>query len=429
MEINLNNYKHIHFVGIGGVSMYLLAIYCKDLGIDVSGSDLTKNKYTQICKDKGIKIYIGHKRKNIIGADLVVYTSAINQYNVELEEAFNNQIKVIDRAEFIGAICKNYKCVIGVGGTHGKTTTCAMIYHILRACGKRVSCHIGADVLDARLNPQDEYLVLECCEYNRSFLQFDCNIAVVLNIDNDHLDCYKNMYNLRNAFRTFIKRADCRFVFDNSTTKCIKNKVVRIKPPKILSLNQFSVNGQVYTLNNVYGEHNINNATVAVNVCEGLGLSYNKISKAIQTFKPAGRRCQYLGKVGNIDVITDYAHHPKEIECLYNSLKLKYENVYIVFQRHTYSRTKILLHDFVKLFSGIEGVAIFKEYPAREHRSNGYSAKQLKDYLNNVKYFDSCKKVEKWILTNVFKERSCVAFVGAGNINQIANKILDLSGR
>ena len=423
MEIDLNKFKHIHFVGIGGVSMYLLAIYCKDLGLTVSGSDINQSKYTKICKEKDIKVYIGHKRKNIVGADLVVHTSAVDRHNVEVAEALNGQIKVIDRAELLSAICKNYKCVIGVSGTHGKTTTCAMIYHILRECGKKVSCHIGADVLGARLKPDDEYLVLECCEYNRSFLRFNCDIAVILNIDNDHLDCYQNMYNLRNAFRTFLKRADSRFVFDNTTTKCIKNTAIRIKPPQILSLNQFGIDGKIYTLNNVYGEHNINNATVAVSVCEHLGLSYNKISKALKTFMPAGRRCQKLGIVKGADIITDYAHHPSEIECLYKSLKLKYDNVYLIFQPHTYSRTKILLHDFVKLFAGMENVAIFKEYPAREHKGNGYSAKQLKDYLDNAQYFDGYKKVKKWVLNNDFKQNSCVVFVGAGDINEIGARL------
>lgn len=424
MEINLNKFKHIHFVGIGGVSMYLLAIYCKDLGIVVSGSDIKESKYTKICIEKDIKVYIGHKRKNIIGADLIVHTSAVNSHNIEIVEALNRQVQVIDRADLLGIICKNYKYVIGVSGTHGKTTTCAMIYHILRECGKSVSCHIGADILGARLKPDDEYLVLECCEYNRSFLKLDCNIAVILNIDNDHLDCYQNMYNLQNAFRTFLKRADSRFVFDNPTTKCIKNKAISIKAPQILDLNQFSVDGKIYTLNNAYGEHNINNATVAVSVCEYLGLPYAKISKALKTFMPAGRRCQKLGNVKGIDIVTDYAHHPKEIECLYQSLKLKYENVYLIFQPHTYSRTKILLHDFVKLFSGIDNVLIYKEYSAREDKSQGYSAKQLKDCLDSAVYIDNYRKFKKWFVATEFKDNACIAFVGAGDINEIGAKLV-----
>ena len=421
---DLNKYKHIHFVGIGGVSMYLLAIYCKELEIEVSGSDIKSSKYTKECQDKGINVYIGHKRKNIIGADLVVHTSAVDRHNVEIIEAYNKQIKVIDRADLLSIICQNYKYVIGVSGTHGKTTTCAMIYHILRACGKSVSCHIGADILGARLRPNDEYLVLECCEYNRSFLRFECNIAIILNIDNDHLDCYGNMYNLRNAFRTFLKRANTRFVFDNQTTACIKNKAIHIKPSKIISDNKFSIEDKEYVLNNVYGEHNINNATVAINVCSALGLTYTKMFKALKTFMPAGRRCQRLGKIAQLDIITDYAHHPSEIECLYHSLKLRYDNVYIIFQPHTYSRTKILLHDFVKLLSGIGNLLIYKEYPAREPKSKGYGAKRLKEDLDNAIYIKNYSQLSIWFKNQEFKDNACVAFVGAGDIDQIGCKLV-----
>ncbi|MBO5910083.1 MAG: hypothetical protein J6Q15_01095, partial [Clostridia bacterium] len=299
MSIILEKYKHVHFVGIGGISMHTLAIYCKEYGLQVSGSDIKKSKYTQLCKTKGIKVSIGHRRKNIDCADLVVCTGALSNSNIEVMEANMRKIKVVDRAELLACICKNFKCVIGVAGTHGKSTTCAMIYHILRESAKSVSCHIGAEVEGARLNPFDEYLVLECCEYNRSFLRMEYNVAVVLNIDNDHLDCYQNMYNLRNAFKTFLKRAKTRFIFDNLTTACIKNRANHIKPAKTITSNKFIYNNKKYILDNVYGEHNIDNATVAIAVCCSLGLSYSKIYKSLKTFKAVGRRCQLLGRFKN----------------------------------------------------------------------------------------------------------------------------------
>ena len=298
-----------------------------------------------------------------------------------------------------------------------------MIYHILRESGKKVSCHIGAEVEHARLDSNDDYLVLECCEYNRSFLKFSCNIAVVLNIDNDHLDCYGNMYNLRNAFKTFVKRANTRFVFDNESTKCIKNKAMRVKPDEVVDLNKFIYNERKFVLDNVYGGHNINNATIAIAVCLNLGLSYTKIYKALKTFKSASRRCEVLGRGNNCDIITDYAHHPSEIECLYNALKLKYDNIYLVFQPHTYSRTKILLYEFVKLFSGINHLFIFKEYPAREHKSKGYSAKELCAYLDNATYIKTYKQIKQLIAGQCFEDNSCVAFVGAGDINDVGARL------
>ena len=424
-DFEINNFRHIHFVGVGGISMYLLAIYCKEVGVEVSGSDIKAGKYTDICKSRGIKVYIGHKRKNISGADLVVYTGAVSGFNVEIMEAHKRQIKVIDRAELLAYICKKYKYVIGVAGTHGKTTTSAMIYHILRESGKRVSCHIGADIQNARLNPGDEYLVLECCEYNRSFLRLYYNIAVILNIDNDHLDCYQNMYNLRNAFRTFLKRAESRFVFDHSTTKCIKNKATRIKQAKVIGVNKFVCNNKKFVLDNVYGEHNINNATVAIGVCEYLGLSYSKIYKALKSFKSAGRRCEILGKIAECDIIADYAHHPSEIECLYRSLKNKYSKVYMVFQPHTYSRTKLLLYEFVGLFSGLEETFIYKEYSARESKDKGYSAQQLCEHIDNAKYLSNYKALKKqFVIVKNDGVDSCIAFVGAGDIYEVGKRFV-----
>lgn len=418
-NFNLNKFRHIHFVGIGGISMYLLALYCKDSKMVVSGSDVRASKYTKICKENGIKITIGHKRKNIDCCDLVVYTSAVDENNVEIVEATKRKIKVIDRAELLSHISKKFKYVIGIAGTHGKTTTSAMIYHILRESGKKVSCHIGADVQNARLNPNDDYLVLECCEYNRSFLRLYYNVGVVLNVDNDHLDCYGNMYNLQNAFKTFLKRAKTRFIFDTDSTKCIKNKGIRIKPATVLEVNKFMYNDRKFVLDNVFGTHNINNATVAVGVCLNLGLSYTKVSRALKTFKPAGRRCQVLGKINGIDVLTDYAHHPSEIKCLIDGLKLKYNNVYMVFQPHTFSRTKLLIHEFVRLFSEVDNLWIFKEYSAREHESKGYSAKQLCEYLDNAIYVKNYTQLKKIFPTNQLEFNDCVVFVGAGDIYDI----------
>lgn len=421
-KFNLKQYKHIHFIGVGGISMYLLAIYCKESGFKVSGSDIRASKYTEICKQNGIKVHISHKRKNVHGADLIVYTSAVNDSNVEIIEARKRQIQCIERADLLAEICKQFKCVIGIAGTHGKTTTSAMIYHILRESGKKVSCHIGADINNAQLNPNDEFLVLECCEYNRSFLHFNCDVGVVLNIDNDHLDCYQNMYNLQNAFKMFLKHSKNRFVFDSPSTKCIKNRVTRIKSGEIIDVNKFIFDEKKYVLDNVFGKHNINNAMVAVAVCLSLGVSYVKIQKALKTFVGAGRRCEILGKIKGCDVITDYAHHPTEIENVYNALIEKYSNVYIVFQPHTYSRTKILLHEFVKLFSGMENLTIFKEYSARENSNRGLSAKQLCEYLDNAKYVKSYGEIKKWVIDYQFNQDDCIVFVGAGDINKVAER-------
>ncbi len=404
--------------------MHSLAIYCKQYGKTVSGSDVSKNEYTKQCKAQGIDVYYKHKRKNIEGADLVVYSSAIDFSNTELVEADRCGVKVVSRAEFLASVCKNFKCVIGVSGTHGKSTTCAMIYSILKTAGKKVSCHIGADVDGARLNPYDEYLVLECCEYNRSFLNFDCDIGIVLNVDNDHLDCYANMYNLRNAFIKFLKQAKTKFIYSCHTTSYINlKKVVSIKPPQILKSNMFMIDDRKYTLTNTYGQHNITNATVAVEVCKYLGVSYTNICKGLKKFEPVGRRCELIDNIQGCDILTDYAHHPTEIKALYDSLAEKYNQIYLIFQPHTYSRTQILLKEFIDTLA-MDNIIIYKEYSAREHKFQGCTAKKLWQSLNVEAFY--CKSVGQVvdILKDVeLQSNMCIVFVGAGDINQVGLKV------
>lgn len=423
-DLLLDNFKHIHFVGVGGVSMHSLAIYCKQYGKTVSGSDVVKNMYTNKCKAQGITVYHKHKISNIKGADLVVYTSAIDFSNIELVEAERNGIKVVSRAEFLASICKNFKYVIGISGTHGKSTTSAMIYNILKSAGKKVSCHIGADIDGARLNPYDEYLVIECCEYNRSFLNFECDIGIVLNVDNDHLDCYTNMYNLRNAFVMFLKQTKTKFVYVNQTTSYINlKKVISVKPAQILKSNVFIIDDKKYSLTNVYGKHNIDDATVAVEVCKYLGISYANICKGLKCFSPVGRRCETISTINNCDIITDYAHHPTEIKALYESLQEKYKQIHLVFQPHTYSRTQILLKDFVDTLT-MDNLIIYKEYPAREHKDKGVSAKKLWQSLNvEAGYCKNVQQVVKYLTNIELNNNSCVVFVGAGDINLVAEKV------
>lgn len=426
----LEKFRHIHFIGIGGVSMHSLAIYCKSYGLSVSGSDVKKNKYTKLCEQNGIKISIKHRAKNIDNADLVVYSSAINFSNPEIMEAEKRKIKVVSRAELLACICKNFKCVIGISGTHGKSTTASMIYHILLDSGKKVSCHIGADIQDARLNPFDEFLVLECCEYNKSFLKFDCDVGVVLNIDNDHLDCYENMYNLKNAFRTFLKHCKTRFVAQNKTTDGLNvSKTNYIKPVQILNSTTFIVQNRKYKLGYVYGEYNINNAVVAISVCESLGISYTRMYNSIKHFKSVGRRCELVGRFKNYDVITDYAHHPTEIKNVCNALKEKYDDVIVVFQPHTYSRTKILFNDFVKELLNLDNLIIYKEYPAREIKSKGVSAKVLSQELDNSTYSKNYKFLRKYLMNlQMAENKNCIVFMGAGNIYDICLKFMKRFG-
>lgn len=413
-------------MGIGGVSMYSLAIYCKGCGLKVTGSDIKRNSYTKKCEKNGINVHIRHKTKNVDGCDLVVYSSAIDFLNPEIAEAERRGIKTVSRAEMLACICKNFKCVIGVSGTHGKSTTASMIYHILLESGKRVSCHIGADVPDARLNPYDEFLVLECCEYNKSFLKFDCDIGVVLNIDADHLDCYENMYNLKNAFRTFLKHCKTRFVAKNSTTEGLNvAKSLMIKPAEVINSTTFVIENKKYKLCNVFGEYNIQNAVVAVAVCQHLGVSYARIFNSLKSFQAVGRRCELVGRFKGCDVITDYAHHPTEIHSLCKALEGKYEKIVLIFQPHTYSRTRILLKEFVAELVNRDNLIVFKEYPAREDKSKGVSAKLLSQNIDQSIYVKSSARLKKYLLNmEVDQKSTCIAFVGAGDICEVCTKFV-----
>lgn len=406
--------------------MHALAIYCKGYGLQVSGSDIKRNKYTRLCEQKGIDVHIKHKAKNIDGADLVVYSSAVNFLNPEIAEAESRGVKVVNRAELLACICKNFKCVIGVSGTHGKSTTAAMIYHILLESGKRVSCHIGADIEDARLNPYDEFLVIECCEYNKSFLKLDCDIGVVLNIDNDHLDCYENMYNLKNAFRTFLKHCKIRIVAKNSTTDGLKvSKSILIKPAEVINPTTFLIENRKYKLGNVFGEYNIQNATIAVAVCQHLGVSYARMFNSLKSFQSVGRRCEMVGRFKGCDVIADYAHHPTEIRSVYEALGKKYEVIRVVFQPHTYSRTKILLHEFETELLKIDNLIIYKEYSARENKTNGMSAKALSQNLDHSIYIKNFSGLKKRLFDlEVAADKACIVFVGAGDIYDLCTKFV-----
>jgi len=425
-NFEISNFRHIHFVGISENNMYLLAIYCKYCGLEVSASDKKESKYTNLCNSKGIMLYIGYKRKNVYGADLIVCSGERNNSNIEIIEANNRKINVIYAIDLLASICKKYKYVIGVAGSHGKTITCAMIYHVLRESGKKVSCCVGDDIENARLVPNDEYLVLECCEYNRKFLRLHYNIAVLLNIDDEHLDCYCNMYNLRNVFKTFLKRVkiENRFVFDVDSTSCIKNKVRRIKPAKLIGLNKFVYDNKKYVLDNVYGEYNVNNATVAVSVCENCGISYNKIYKALKTFRAVERRCEMLGKFRNFDILTDCAKHPTEIECLYRSLTFKYNKIYIIFQPYAYLRTRLLIKQFEGLLVSVKNLLIFKEYSTDENKDIKFCAKQLSKNVG-AKYIKNYNVLKKEMFNITGDEcGACVVFVGAGNVYQIAKQFM-----
>lgn len=428
----IENRAHIHFVGVGGVSMNSLAKYLFSRGARVTGSDSRMSDASLQLNQLGIKTQLGHKPDYIKTADLVVATGAIADDNPEIVYAKAHDIEVVSRAEMLGEICKDFDKVIAVAGCHGKSTTSAMIYSILRASGASVSCHIGAQTQDARMQYGDEYLVVEACEFKRSFLHIKPYLAVITNAEKDHLDCYKDLTDIQNTFRQFADSAQYVIVGQNPTTEFLGVKkqdyvVQKVYFDSTAQLTEFSIvtDRCVPITISTLGGYNVDNATLSARVAWFLGFSDCAIVNGLRDFKPVARRSQLIGKFNDADVVIDYAHHPTEIRQFYEAMKFVYHEMLFIFQPHTYTRTKALLGDFVETLKTIDNLVIYKEYSARETSSMGVSSKQLVDILKQngvkAKYAGNKSSLQRLMKKTDY---DAILFVGAGDIASIAGEIV-----
>lgn len=428
----IENKAHIHFVGVGGVSMNSLAKYLFSRGARVTGSDARMSDASLQLNQLGIKTQLGHKPDYIKTADLVVATGAIADDNPEIVYAKAHGIELVSRAEMLGEICKDFDKVIAVAGCHGKSTTSAMIYSILRASGASVSCHIGAQTQDARMQYGDEYLVVEACEFKRSFLHIKPYLAVITNVEKDHLDCYKDLTDIQNTFRQFADGAQYVIVGQNPTTEFLGVKkqdyvVQKVYFDSTAQLTEFSIvtDRCVPITISTLGGYNVDNATLSARVAWFLGFSDCAIVNGLRDFKPVARRSQLIGKFNDADVVIDYAHHPTEIRQFYEAMKFVYHEILFIFQPHTYTRTKALLGDFVETLKTIDNLVIYKEYSARETSSMGVSSKQLVDILKQngvkAKYAGNKSSLQRLMKKTDY---DAILFVGAGDIASIAGEIV-----
>ena len=428
----IENRAHIHFVGVGGVSMNSLAKYLFSRGARVTGSDARMSDASLQLNQLGIKTQLGHKPDYIKTADLVVATGAIADDNPEIVYAKAHGIELVSRAEMLGEICKDFDKVIAVAGCHGKSTTSAMIYSILRASGASVSCHIGAQTQDARMQYGDEYLVVEACEFKRSFLHIKPYLAVITNVEKDHLDCYKDLTDIQNTFRQFADSAQYVIVGQNPTTEFLGVKkqdyvVQKVYFDSTAQLTEFSIvtDRCVPITISTLGGYNVDNATLSARVAWFLGFSDCAIVNGLRDFKPVARRSQLIGKFNDADVVIDYAHHPTEIRQFYEAMKFVYHEMLFIFQPHTYTRTKALLGDFVETLKTIDNLVIYKEYSARETSSMGVSSKQLVDILKQngvkAKYAGNKSSLQRLMKKTDY---DAILFVGAGDIASIAGEIV-----
>ena len=454
---NIKKYKKIHMIGIGGVSMSGIAEILLNWGFSVSGSNNVNSEILDTLKKNGIRIFIGHNAQNIEGADCVVYTAAINKDNPELIHAKELGIPTIERSDFLGELTRCYQDTIAVSGTHGKTTTTSMISLCFIEALKDPSIQVGAIIPNINTNYRvgnSEYFIIEACEYVESFLKFSPTSEIILNIDNDHLDYYKNMENVKKAFKKYVKllpddgllviNADdnnCLDLPNYTKANCIKygltNSDVMFSAKNII----FNDNGfpefDVYKYNNFYehiqlsvpGKHNILNALACISLCEAYNISKEHIKSALLQFKGAGRRFEFKGTFNNAKIYDDYAHHPTEITATANALSNKtYNQSWVVFQPHTYSRTYNHLKDFAKSLCLFDNIIVTDIYAARETNTYNISSNDLVNEINNLGknaiYISELNDCVSYLKKHVQKD-DIVITLGAGTITNLGPMLIN----
>lgn len=458
LEISdFKKYKHIHLIGIGGISMSAIAETLKNWNFTVTGSDLNQSSITDSLNKHGIKTTIGHDLENPAKADLVVYSAAISENDPEMLLAQENNVPLVGRGEFVGYLTKLYKETICVSGTHGKTTTTSMLSVCFINAEKDPSIEVGAllDLIGGNYRVgNSDYFILESCEYKGNFLKFFPHTEIILNIDNDHLDYYKTFDNVIKTFEDFasllpsdgllVTNADdpnCYKLKDFTKGKFISYGIENQNADFVAKNISFDENGfakfDVYKNDEFYvslhlsvaGNHNILNALACTSVCEYYGITPEIIAKSLKQFSGASRRLEFKGKLNNnISIFDDYAHHPTEIKATADAIKNKtYNESWVIFQPHTYSRTKLLLDEFADAISNFDNIILLDIYAAREQNTYNISSKDLATKINSlgkkVTYIPDFDEVVKHIKTNV-KENDIIITLGAGTVTELGPLLL-----
>lgn len=446
---------HIHFIGIGGISMSGLAQIVLTSGYCVSGSDRSASAITDKLKNMGAKIYIGHNADNVDGAQLVVHTAAVKMDNPEMQAAAQKGIRLIDRAEFLGAIMKNYHHAVGVSGTHGKTTTTSMLAHALIYADLDPTISVGGelDIIDGNIRcGKSDYFVTEACEYTNSFLKFYPTIALITNIEEDHLDFFSGIEEIRQSFRKFAELtkgigAVVAMGGDKNVALALEGCDLDIVTygmsggfdyyPRNIEYNagfpSFDVmRGEEKICHiqlNVPGEHNILNSLATIAVCELMEVDAETAAKGIETFKGTHRRFEKKGFLNGAVVIDDYAHHPTEIRATLEAAKaFPHNKIWCVFQPHTYTRTKTLWNDFKDAFDDADKLILTHIYAAREAFDGVTTAEKLAAEISqkqgmDVCYIDKFEDIEKHLKEHV-KQGDIVFTMGAGDVTEIGKMII-----
>ena len=436
--------RRVHLVGIGGVSMRPLGLVLKGMGMIVTGSDMNASVSTDELIAKGIHVEIGHRAENIGNAECIIRTAAAHNDNPEIAAARAAGIPVFERAQAWGQIMKAYKNAICISGTHGKTTATSMMTHIMMEAEKDPTVMIGGylPLLHAghRVGNGDT-IILESCEYCDSFLNFFPTLAVVLNIEEDHLDYFKDLAEIERSFHKFAEIATFGVLAngdDKNTVDAMEGlnyTTFGLDEHNDIHVRNVSADyhscdvickGEFYCHLNlgVVGKHNALNALAAVGAAWMLGIPGDVVARGLETFHGAGRRMEYKGKFNGADVYDDYAHHPGELSATFDAVRtMGYNRILVAFQPHTYSRTHALFDDFVRELKKPDLLVLAEIYAARERNTVGISSNDLAKQIPGCVFCETLPEVTDWLRENA-QPGDLVLTVGAGDIYRAGEALL-----
>ena len=453
MEIDLKKLKNIYMIGIGGISMSGIAEILVKWNYKVSGSNNTESSQTDWLEKNGIKVNIGHDAKNITkNIDLVVYTAAIHDDNPEIIRAKGLGIPTVERGLFLGEITKLFKDTIGIAGTHGKTTTTSMVALSFLEAKLDPSIQVGAVLSNIDGNyrvGKSDYFIIEACEYCESYLNFKQKSAIVLNIDDDHLDYFGNIENIQKSFEKYVSHLpkDGFLILNADDERCYSLRLSTNANVITFGSGEFAdwwyedlefdeegypsysayykgINKGTIKLN-ITGVHNVMNSLACIALCDAYGIDINIVAKALLKFNGASRRLEFKGIFNGARVYDDYGHHPTEIMATVRGLKnKKYNESWVVFEAHTYSRFAEHLKEFANALVNFDHVIIMDTYAAREINTYNVHEEDLMEELKKLGkdsiHISDYNEIVKYLKNNV-KEKDVILTLGAGNVTQIAS--------
>lgn len=454
----LDNVKRIHFVGIGGSGMCPLAEILHNEGYEITGSDTSESDTLARIRSYGIPVTMGHFPENVNGADLVVYTAAVKLDNPELVSAKAQDIPAVERCIMLGAVVEKYRNSVAVSGTHGKTTTTSMLTQILTMSSFDPTAIIGGKLPfiggNSRVG-QSDYIVCEACEYVDTFLHLYPSMAVVLNVDEDHLDYFGTLERIKDSFKKFIGQTSSCIVIngdDHNSMECVKD-IIQSGSKQVVTFgfgkkNDFraEITGEssvcdsfdlyhkgekLFSVNlRVPGKFNVMNALAASAAAITLGVEPKDAAAALEQFSGAHRRFEILGKPCGITVADDFAHHPTELRAtLTTAMSMGFRQVWAVFQPHTYSRTFTFLNEFAEVLSIPDHAVLSEILPVRETNTYNIYSKDLAEKIDGCVWFNTFEEITDYV-TKKAKPGDLIITIGGGNVYMCANMIMEkLSGK